>query len=52
MRGNANSITTEILYAASNEEITYMETQSNVIRLSKEDIPLISKPRNHGSWSR
>ncbi|KAF7402884.1 hypothetical protein HZH66_005151 [Vespula vulgaris] len=29
-----------------------METQSNVIRLSKEDIPLISRPRNSNSWTR
>ncbi|XP_066600374.1 probable phospholipid-transporting ATPase IIB isoform X2 [Prorops nasuta] len=29
-----------------------METQSNVIRLSKEDIPLITKPRNDNSWTR
>lgn len=29
-----------------------MENQSNVIRMSKEDIPLITKPRNTGSWSR
>ncbi|XP_034948084.1 probable phospholipid-transporting ATPase IIB isoform X2 [Chelonus insularis] len=29
-----------------------METHSNVIRMSKEDIPLISKPRNVASWAR
>lgn len=43
---------TEIHYAAANEQVICMETQSNVIRMSKEDIPLISKPRNYGSWSR
>lgn len=29
-----------------------METQSNVIRLSKEDIPLITKPTSDSSWTR
>ncbi|XP_011500135.1 PREDICTED: probable phospholipid-transporting ATPase IIB isoform X2 [Ceratosolen solmsi marchali] len=29
-----------------------MENQSNIIRLSKEDIPLISKPRHISSWTR
>ncbi|KAK0077437.1 hypothetical protein PV325_003959 [Microctonus aethiopoides] len=29
-----------------------METQSNVIRMSKEDIPLISKPQSIASWAR
>ncbi|XP_043268866.1 probable phospholipid-transporting ATPase IIB isoform X2 [Venturia canescens] len=29
-----------------------METTSNVIRMSKEDIPLISKPRYDSSWTR
>ncbi|XP_012286007.1 probable phospholipid-transporting ATPase IIB [Orussus abietinus] len=29
-----------------------METQSNIVRLSKEDIPLISKPQSDGSWAR